>query len=334
MNELKEFAVTPESEKWEQAVSRQSDIYMRASDKRNPFVRDYTRILHSSAFRRLKHKTQVFFSPQSDHICTRIEHILHVESIADVIADSLGLNTDLTKAIAIGHDLGHPPFGHKGEKVIQELFEKYVGEGFWHERNGVFIADFMELLEDDERNKKTLNLTYAVRDGIISHCGESHQRSVKPRDEVIDLIRDYQKPNQFRPYTYEACVVKMADTISYIGRDIEDARSLDILDSARLDRLSQILESYTNQKLNNPNIINCLITDICENSDPENGISFSERISEMLALLKEFNYNYIYRDKRVVRADKYFSLVINEIFDLLCECYDGDNTYDRLEKIL
>lgn len=333
MNELKKFAAGADNPKWADMVSRSTPLYKREGDIRDEFTRDYTRILHCTAFRRLKHKTQVFFSPQSDHICTRIEHVLLVESTASSIAASLGLNLELTRAIAIAHDLGHPPFGHKGEKTIKELYRKYVGEDFWHEKNGVFIADNTELLSDDEDDRQPLNLTYAVRDGIISHCGETTDRKLFPRAEAIRL-EDFNSPNCYPPFTYEACAVKMSDTISYIGRDIEDAIKLKILDEAKLKELSELFEGYTHKRFNNSFAINHLITDICQNSNEQNGMSFSAETSAMLKELKEFNGRNIYQNERVVRADKYFELIINEIFNLLGSCFDGDNTLNRVRETL
>ena len=133
---FKSVATTPENSNWEKLTERTTELYSRADDVRSPFARDYTRILHSLAYRRLKHKTQVFFFFFYDHICTRMEHVAHVESVSHTIAKSLGLNDELTKAIAMGHDLGHAPFGHQGETVISQLSEKYLGEKFWHEKNG------------------------------------------------------------------------------------------------------------------------------------------------------------------------------------------------------
>lgn len=111
---FKEYAMNEENSKWNNAIKREKQLYRRDNDIRSEFERDYTRIIHSNAYRRLKHKTQVFFSPENDHICTRIEHVIHVESISYTIAKALGLNTDLTKAIAAAHDVGHSPFGHQG----------------------------------------------------------------------------------------------------------------------------------------------------------------------------------------------------------------------------
>lgn len=213
---------------WEKLISRQIELYSRKDDVRSPFARDYTRILHSMAYRRLKHKTQVFFNIDNDHICTRMEHVSHVDSVSSTIAKALGLNEELTRAISIGHDLGHAPFGHQGEQVIRQLSEKYLHHGFWHEENGLRFVDKIELLEDNYKVSKNLDLTYAVRDGIISHCGEVDQNGIFPRGLTIP-IEDFDSPGKYQAVTWEGCVVKMADKIAYVGRDIEDAVNLGFL---------------------------------------------------------------------------------------------------------
>ena len=237
-NKFKNYAANENNPKWKNMIKRENEIYKRPSDIRSEFERDYTRILHSNAFRRLKHKTQVFYSPEDDHICTRIEHVMHVESVSYTIAKYLGLNTELTKAIAMAHDVGHSPFGHEGERILSEISQKDIGKKFWHERNGLEYVDKIELLEDYNKNQKNLNLTYAVRDGIVSHCGEIDENGLKPRNEYIDLD-EYTEPNKYAPYTWEACVVKVADKISYLGRDIEDAISLGILDEKLEETLNK-----------------------------------------------------------------------------------------------
>ena len=203
INSLTTEAANEKNSKWQDIIKRQKPLYSRGNEMRTDFERDYTRIIHSTAYRRMKHKTQVFFSPQNDHICTRVEHISHVESISYTIAKYLGLNTELTKAIATGHDLGHSPFGHQGEKILSEIAKRDIGENFWHEKNGLNMVDKIELLEDPNGNMQNMNLTYAVRDGIISHCGEIDQNNLKPRNEYIDL-EEYKTPNQFSPYTWES----------------------------------------------------------------------------------------------------------------------------------
>lgn len=159
---LKKFSANENNSKWNNIINRESPLYSRGNDIRSEFERDYTRIIHSLAFRRMKHKTQVFFSPINDHICTRMEHVILVESISDTIANYLGLNARLTKAIAVAHDIGHSPFGHQGEKILSEISEKDIGRKFWHERNGMEMVDKIILLEDDKQNLQNLNLTYAV----------------------------------------------------------------------------------------------------------------------------------------------------------------------------
>ncbi|MBO4547216.1 MAG: HD domain-containing protein, partial [Treponema sp.] len=179
------------SPKWQEATKRSSSLYERGNDIRSEFERDYTRILHCQAYSRLKHKTQVFFAPRDDHICTRMEHVQHVASVATTISKYLGLNTELTKAIALGHDIGHAPFGHFGEECLNSLLKQKEGAGapkkFWHERNSLFFADYIETLSDPEGVHRNLDLTYAVRNGLISHCGEIHQQGIIPRDDPIDL---------------------------------------------------------------------------------------------------------------------------------------------------
>ena len=330
-NSFKNLSANLDNPKWNNIISRQKPLYSRAMDTRNDFERDYTRIIHSNSYRRLKHKTQVFFSPENDHICTRIEHVTHVDSISYTIANYLGLNTELTKAIAIAHDLGHSPFGHGGERVLSRLSKRDLNCSFWHEKNGLDFVDKVELLEDSERYKQNLNLTYAVRDGIISHCGEIDENGLKPRDEFIDL-NDYSFPNEFSPYTWEACVVKVSDKISYIGRDIEDAITLGLLDN-HLSELSDLLKNSDVTNLNNTNIINYLVTDLCKNSSPENGISFSTSAFKLLNKIKDFNYKHIYLCDKLLASNRYFELVITEIYNTLANCYDGKSFLNSVKSL-
>ena len=319
---FKEYSATPNNPNWEKIIKREKEIYKRENDMRSEFERDYTRILHCNAYRRLKHKTQVFFSPENDHVCTRIEHVMHVESVSYTIAKYFGLNTELTKAIATGHDIGHSPSGHAGERILSEISQKEIGENFWHERNGMEYVDKIELLQDMNQNWQNLNLTYAVRDGIISHCGEIDENSLRPREEYINLY-DYEYPNQYAPYTWEGCVVKIADKISYLGRDIEDAIILGILDE-KLEELYKILKQK--EVINNTVIINHLIGDLCENSSPEKGLCFSEGTFKMLKEIKEFNYKYIYKAERLKPSARYFNIIINEIYSTI------KNNYGKKDK--
>ena len=322
MKKFEKYAANENNPNWDKIISRQSPLYNRNNFMRSEFERDYTRIIHSTAYRRLKHKTQVFFSPENDHICTRIEHVTHVESISYTIAKNLGLNTELTKAIAVAHDVGHSPFGHEGEKILSEISNKDLGISFWHEKNGLELVDNIELLEDTERFKQNLDLTYAVRDGIISHCGEIDENCLKPREEFIDL-NDYKFPNQYAPYTWEGCVVKISDKISYLCRDIEDAITL------------KIFKDIPGEEdiINNSNLINNLIYDLCENSSPEKGLCLSENALNLMNRIKAFNYKYIYASDRIKPSTRYFRVVINEIYNLLKSMYDGQNTLNKLNDV-
>lgn len=328
---LKDYRADENNPKWKNIVSRQKSLYKRDEDLRSEFERDYTRVIHSNSYRRMKHKTQVIFSPENDHICTRTEHVTHVESISYTIAKYLGLNTELTKAIATSHDIGHSPFGHQGERILSAISQRDLSKKFWHEKNGVDCVDKIEVLEDTHGDFQNLNLTYATRDGIISHCGEIDENYLRPREEFIDL-NEYKEPNQYAPYTWEGCVVKIADKISYLGRDIEDAITLGILDD-HLEELYQILEEAPTQVINNTVIINTLIRDLCENSSYEKGLCFSKEIFDWINKLKKFNYKYIYMSPKVRKAIPYFELIINTIYETLIEAFDGKNTDNNLEKM-
>lgn len=328
---FRELAVTEAHPQWEILSGRMSELYSRRDDVRSPFARDYTRILHSAAYRRLKHKTQVFCNIENDHICTRMEHVAHVESVSQTIARNLGLNDELTRAISAGHDLGHSPFGHQGEAIISRLSEKYLGRKFWHEKNGLRFVDDIELLEDNYKKRRNLNLTYAVRDGIISHCGEVDENGLKPRRELMDLA-EFENPGQYQPATWEGCVVKISDKIAYIGRDIEDAIDLGILDNTTRNELLNMARAHDVNVLNTTVIMHNLIIDICENSSPEKGICLSQRFLEQMNSLKDFNYKYIYGHERLKPFVAYADLIINQIFEVLLKTYDGKHSWDNIRK--
>lgn len=323
-------AANENNPKWENMIKRENILY-GTKDIRSPFERDFNRILHTNAYNRLKHKTQVFFSPENDHICTRIEHVNYVESISYTISNFLGLNSELTRAIACGHDVGHGPFGHVGEKIISEISKRDINENFWHEKNGLNILDNIEILENYETEKENLNLTYAVRDGIISHCGEVDENSLKPRDEAIAL-NEYKYPNEYSPYTWEGCIVKISDKISYLGRDIDDAIEEKILLDEDLIELQKILNAYSIGR-SNSSIINTFVNDICANSSPEEGIKLSKKGIELMNKIKEFNYKHIYSSKRLKPANEYFKIVINQIYETLKETFDKENSVEKLKEL-
>ena len=321
-NLFNKVAALPGNANYDALCERPAALYGRGDEIRSPFARDYTRILHCAAFRRLKHKTQVFFNADNDHVCTRLEHVAHVESVANTIAKFLGLNDELTKAVAFGHDLGHAPFGHFGERVLDELSRRYGCGAFWHERGGLRLADKLELLEDDNGGYVNLNLTYAVRDGIVAHCGEVDQNGIKPRRELFDLERAFTAAGEHQPATWEGCVVKISDKIAYIGRDIEDALALNFLNADQRAELEKMAERRG--ALNTTVIIHGLISDICKNSSPDEGIKLSAEAFDKLNEIKRFNYKNIYANPKFAAYQDYARLALNTLFDFILELLDGE----------
>lgn len=325
-NKFQSVSADLNNPKWEKLINRKDPIYTRPNDVRSEFARDFTRILHSNGYRRLKTKTQVFFATKNDHICTRIEHVNHVASVSTTIAKHLGLNEELVTAIALGHDIGHAPFGHHGETVIRDIIKKEIsGSNFWHEKNSLFFLDNIETLSDSLGFEQNMNLTYAVRDGIISHCGEVNQNSIFPRSEYIDL-EEIIKPNQYQPYTWEGCVVKIADKIAYLGRDIEDAMFFKILNFSNYKELRNILEKHfpqsTIREINNGILIHGFIIDLLKNSSPENGIQLSPAYLGLMNDIKNFNYSVIYKYWRIESFKDYATVVINTIYKTLMRFFE------------
>jgi dGTPase len=326
-------AMTLAHPKWEIANERFGKLYTRDDDPRDDFWRDYNRILHCTAYRRLKHKTQVFFATQHDHICTRIEHVNHVAAVSETISVNLGLNPVLARAIAVGHDLGHAPFGHEGEKVIRNIAKEKLGDTFWHERNSLWFVDALETLENPKRRHQNLALTFAVRDGIICHCGEVNQELQRPRIEP-GVLEDISKPGITYPFTWEGCVVKVADKIAYLGRDLEDARAAGLLDDTPTSELREIMRRHRAQlpELSNTAILHTLIMDLCKSSNLDEGMRFSDAVYELVQSIKDFNYRNIYYHPRLEWFKRHAEVVIRSLADALEEFHDGDNTLDKISR--
>lgn len=286
-------------------VLKSRAVTRKGADVRSDYYRDATAILHSSAFRRLKHKTQVFFAPSNDHICTRVEHVLHVASISQTICRAMGLDDEMAWAIGLGHDLGHTPFGHIGEQIISGITEREGLGVFEHELNSLRVVDFIA----------HLNLTYAVRDGIISHCGEHFVRTLSPTHEVKNLS-EIKTKSGIMPATWEGCVVRLSDQIAYMGRDFEDACRLGIIKQSQLPEKCRKMLGATNGE-----IINTLVEDIISNSMKEGVIGFTEDIFETVVEMKEFNYKNIYLSPILQGYKKYYCRLINLIFDYLTDLY-------------
>jgi dGTPase len=283
---------------------------------RGPFERDCQRILYSDAFKRLKRKTQVFYEPENDHICTRLDHTLQVASIAETICIELGLNIDLARAIAYGHDLGHAPFGHTGEEALNELcIEKGLGT-FMHEANSLRVADKMMVLHGD-----TLNLTYEVRDGIVCHWGEEHERVITPQREKDVTLVDANAARLQRPYTLEGCVVRYADRISYLAADLQDALELRIIRKRDIpDEVRKCLGVDTGQ------IIGKVMKDIIRESSGNNYIATSAKIFSSLKELYQFSAERIYYSGVITKVKEEAKREIRKLFDEFLQAF---NSTDR-----
>ncbi|HHW01557.1 MAG TPA: deoxyguanosinetriphosphate triphosphohydrolase [Thermoanaerobacterales bacterium] len=246
---------------------------------RTDFQRDRDRILHSKAFRRLKHKTQVFISPEGDHYRTRLTHTLEVAQIARTIARALRLNEDLTEAIALGHDLGHTPFGHTGEEVLNRLMKT----GFRHEEQSLRVVDVLE-------QGKGLNLTWEVRDGIINHTSRGS------------------------PHTLEGQIVKISDWIAYINHDIDDALRAGVLKPEDLPgELTSILGERHNQR------INTMIIDVIEESMDKPFIRMSQKVREATVGLRQFMFEKVYVGSSAKAQENKAKVMLKLLFEFFLE---------------
>ncbi len=229
------------------------------SPLRTPFQRDRDRIVHSKAFRRLKHKTQVFIAPEGDHYRTRLTHTLEACGIARTVARALALNEDLTEAIGLGHDLGHPPFGHSGEQALDEALRAKCGGGFKHNEHSLRVVDVLE------RDGNGLNLTEAVRDGILNHTGST------------------------KPATLEGRIVKLVDRVAYINHDIDDALRAGVLAPEDLPAEEIELLGPTGSKR-----IDTLVRDIVSHSADAGDIVQSEEVGGAMLRLRKFMFDHVY----------------------------------------
>ncbi len=277
---------------------------------RQSFAVDGDRILHSLAYSRYIDKTQVFYLIQNDHITHRVLHVQFVSKISRTIGRLLRLNEDLIEAIALGHDIGHTPFGHDGEKFLSELCERHHIGPFFHNLQGV------RFLQDIERKGRGWNLTLQVLDGIFCHDGEIHTQALEPRKgknfETLaqEINRKREAPGEdIRPMTLEGCVVRMADSISYVGRDIEDAIRLGLITREELPGNCKEILGDTNGT-----IVYRLVEDLVANSIDKPSVCFSEDVGEALRALKRFNQERIYQNPKVKEQTPKIQLMFQLLF--------------------
>ena len=309
---------------------REEDVVSRGH--RQSFSVDADRILHSLAYSRYIDKTQVFYLIKNDHITHRVLHVQLVSKIARTIGRLLRLNEDLIEGIALGHDIGHTPFGHDGERFLSAICRSHNIGGFLHNLQSV------RALQEIERKGRGWNLTLQVLDGIFCHDGELHSQALEPQKDKSFEILDHEMKQKWRdpsmdtlPMTLEGCVVRIADTISYIGRDIEDAIRLGLISRNDIPQDCKSVLGDTNGT-----IVYTLVEDLVANSVDRAHISFSYEVGGALRRLKKFNQEYIYKDKSVKEQTPKVKLMFELLFgkyyqDLGKENEDSDIQREFLE---
>jgi dGTPase len=246
------------------------------SDHRTPFQRDRDRVVHSKAFRRLKHKTQVFIAPEGDHYRTRLTHTLEACGIARGVARALALNEDLTEAIGLGHDLGHPPFGHTGEAVLDACMHERWGSGFRHNEHSLRVVEKIE----------RLNLTAPVRDGILRHTGPEP------------------------PATLEGRIVRLVDRVAYINHDIDDAIRAGVLRFEDLPRAEiELLGARGSDR------IETLVVDVLRHSEDAGDIVQGEEVGAAMLRLREFMFENVYLGPAAQRERPRIERMLRALFD-------------------
>jgi dGTPase len=251
---------------------------------RTPFQRDRDRIVHSKAFRRLKYKTQVFVAPVGDHYRTRLTHTLEVTQVARTAARALGLNEDLVEAIGLGHDLGHTPFGHLGEDVLDRCLSERFGGGFRHNEHSLRIVDVLE------RDGTGLNLCEPVRDGIVNHSWRADD-----------------------PVTQEGMIVRIVDRVAYINHDIDDALRAGVISEEELPAEAIAVLGDTG-----PHRIDALVHDLVEHSNAAGEIVQGERAATAMSELRDFMFERVYLGPEARREHAKIERVVRTLFDHYC----------------
>jgi dGTPase len=251
---------------------------------RTPFQRDRDRIVHCKAFRRLKHKTQVFVAPSGDHYRTRLTHTLEVTQVSRTVARALALNEDLVEAIGLGHDLGHPPFGHVGEEALDRCRRERFGAAFLHHEHSLRVVDSLE------RDGQGLNLTLPVRDGIVTHSGRAPQ-----------------------PATLEGKIVRLVDRVAYINHDIDDALRAGVISPSDLPAGALAILGDTG-----PRRIDALVHDLVEHSAAAEDIVQGEPVGAAMSDLRTFMFEQVYLGPVATREHAKIHLVIRTLFDHYC----------------
>lgn len=294
----------------------------KKQDIRTPFFRDIDKIIYSLSFVRYMDKTQVFSDRDNDHITSRMLHVQFVSKIARTIGRALNLNEDLIEAAALGHDLGHTPYGHEGEYILNRISQKHGQGNFMHNINSVRLLMFVENYGMGQ------NISLQVLDAIMCHNGEmvSNEYYPKPKtkeDFLNEYYESFKNPdiaNYLRPMTLEGCVVRISDMIAYLGRDIEDGMRKGLV---TFDDIPKEITNVLGKT--NSDIVNTIVCDIIENSLNKNYISMSDDVFNAIKSLKKFNYKNIYANALTQKEREDLENKFNALYDKFLEDLNNNN---------
>jgi len=314
------------------ACKNEEAIYFKVSenDFRTPFSRDVDRILYSLSFQRYMDKTQVFSFKENDHLTKRMIHVLYVSKIARTIGRALNLNEDLIEAGALGHDLGHTPFGHVGEAILNEISLR-AGCGYFNHN-----VHSVRLLMNIENYGNGKNITLQTLDAILCHNGELVMGKYEPKWNKTkdDFLRDYERTYkdkntsfQLIPMTLEGCVVRISDLIAYLGRDIDDAIRMKLLTWEDVpNNITSVLGK------SNKEIVNSIVTDVINNSLGKNYIKLSNEVFEAIKNLKDFNYKNIYYKAYTEEEKENLKVMLNTLYNAYINDLNNNNEESNIIK--
>jgi len=304
-------------------------LHENKDDFRTPFFRDIDRIIYTLAFVRYSDKTQVFSFKENDHLTKRMIHIQYVAKIARTIGRALGLNEDLIEAAALGHDLGHTPFGHVGEAILNEISLENNEGYFNHNVHSVRLLMYIE------NYGKGLNITLQTLDAIMCHNGEfasqMYEVRKKSKEEFLSeyesCYKDRAAIKKLRPMTLEGAVVRISDLIAYLGRDIEDAKRMGLIDFSDIP-----LSIKENLGTSNREIVNTIVMDIINNSIGKDYIKLSDNVFKSIVELKKFNYENIYYKAYTEEEKDKLKLMLNTLFNKYMKDLENNNIDSNIIK--
>lgn len=307
-----------------------SDAIREKSEKediRLEFERDVDKIIHSSTYTRYIDKTQVYSDVENDNISRRMTHVQFVSRASRTIARALGVNEDLCEAISLGHDVGHTPYGHTGESILNNISKEKLGRVFAHNLNGV------RMFTKIENGGNGCNLTLQVLDGIMCHNGEMVQSKYTPmKKDLLIFKKEYEtcfndEKNNYKliPMTIEGCIVRISDVIGYIGKDIEDAMRLKVIAENDIpEEIKNVLGT------NNSEIMNRIILDVIENSFNKPYIAMSDTVYNAVDKLKEFNMKNIYMKANTKEDVERYTRIFNELFGVYLKALNNSEKSNNI----